>query len=70
MAAVLIALHDRSLTPERRKAAQVRPPLRVRPWWRRVNRVQKEPQMIDRMTQLLRNGEGKSDVHVLAILPH
>jgi hypothetical protein len=69
MAAVLVALHDRSLRAERHKAAQLCPSLRVRPWWRRVNRVQKKPQMIDRMTWLLRSGEGESDGHVLAILP-
>ena len=42
MAAVFVAVHLHSLTPERRKAPQVCPSLRVRPSWRRVNRVHKE----------------------------
>jgi len=46
MAAVFVAVHIRSLTPERHKAPQVCPPLRVRPWWRRVNRVQKKPKLV------------------------
>ena len=50
MAAVLVALHDRSLTPERHKAAQLCPSLRVRPWWRRVNQVEKKLLIVDRMT--------------------
>ena len=52
MAAVLVALHDRSLRPERHKAAQLCPSLRVRPWWRRVNRVQKKETPDDRPDDL------------------